>query len=419
MTALALVCFAATYLAMALGRLPGLRIDRAGAAFVAAAVLLAASAAHDGQRALETFARALDAPTLLMLFGLMVVSAQFGAAGFYDRCAAAVVGARRSPVVLLALAMAVAATLSALLANDIVVFAMTPVLCRGLLARGLDPRPFLIGLACAANTGSAATIIGNPQNILIGQAGRLDFWAFLAACGPAAVAATALAFAIVAWQWRATLGAAPAAPSAAAPVPKAETPFDPWQVAKATTATAGMLALFATPLPRELAALLVAAGLLLSRRIESRRLLGAVDWNLLLLFACLFVVTAAFAGTGHAAEALRWIAERGFLPDRLAVLAPLSLVASNTISNVPTVVLLLAIWPDPSPEALYGLALLSTLAGNFVLVGSLANIIVAERAAAVGVRLGFRDHAHSGIPVTLVTMGAACLWLRWGGWLAW
>ena len=113
------------------------------------------------------------------------------------------------------------------------------------------------------------------------------------------------------------------------------------------------------------------------------------------------------------------LAGAGLLPDSLSILAPLSLALSNTIGNVPAVILLLTVWPDPSTDALYGLALLSTLAGNLLLVGSLANLIVAERAARVGVRLGFADFAKAGIPMTLLSMAMACLWLWAGGWMAW
>ena len=101
----------------------------------------------------------------------------------------------------------------------------------------------------------------------------------------------------------------------------------------------------------------------------------------------------------------------GCCPDSLAVMAPLSVLASNTIGNVPAVVLLLAVWHQPPEGALYGLALLSTLAGNLLILGSLANIIVVERAQAMGVRLGFMEHARCGIPMTLMSLAFACLWL--------
>ncbi|MBM3556257.1 MAG: anion transporter, partial [Alphaproteobacteria bacterium] len=282
--------FAFTYLGMALGRLPHLRIDRAGIALVAAVVLIAG-----GGVAVERVGGMLDSATLLLLFGLMVLSAQFAAAGFYDGCAAALARAEGSPFHLLLLVSLVAGGLSALLANDVIAFAMTPVLCQGLLRRGLDPRPFLIALAAATNAGSAATAIGNPQNIFIAQFGRLDFLDFLAICGPPAVIALLAVpvFVHLVWRGRYELAVATDDGKAEA-IPLAR---DRRQFFKAILATAALIGLFATPLPREASALLVAALLMASRRIASRDLIAGVDWNLLVLFACLFVVTGTFAET--------------------------------------------------------------------------------------------------------------------------
>jgi Na+/H+ antiporter NhaD/arsenite permease-like protein len=127
----------------------------------------------------------------------MILSAQFAVCGFYDWCSARIAGSQAPPAVILALTVVIAGGLSAMLANDVIVFAMTPLLCAGLKSRGLDPRPYLIALAGAANAGSAATLIGNPQNILIGQVGRLRFWEFLAACGPPAALALLIIYGTV------------------------------------------------------------------------------------------------------------------------------------------------------------------------------------------------------------------------------
>ena len=170
MTTLVVLVFACVYLGMALGRWPGLMLDRTGIALVGAIVLILATAVDR-----EEVRAAIDVPTLVILFGLMVLSAQFAACGFYDWCSRRLARTPVEPPALLALTVAVSGLLSAVLANDVVVFAMTPMLALGLLRRGLDPRPFLIALTAAANAGSAATIIGNPQNILIGQFGGLDF----------------------------------------------------------------------------------------------------------------------------------------------------------------------------------------------------------------------------------------------------
>ena len=164
MTILIIVLFALTYIGMALGRVPGLRIDRSGIAMIMAVVLVAAGAVPAGE-----IAGAIHFPTLLLLAGLMILSARVGAAGFYDAAAAWIARQAGRPLRLLALTIVIGGVLSAFLVNDIVVFAMTPLLCAGLAARKLDARPFLFGLAAASNAGSAATLIGNPQNIMIGR----------------------------------------------------------------------------------------------------------------------------------------------------------------------------------------------------------------------------------------------------------
>jgi Na+/H+ antiporter NhaD/arsenite permease-like protein len=310
------------------------------------------------------------------------------------------------PAALLALTVAAAGILAAVLANDVVVFAMTPLLCAGLIRRGLDPRPFVIALAGGANAGSAATIIGNPQNILIGEVGGLEFWPFLLACAPPALGGLASVFLVVWWQWRKRFGATHEPADRAAP-PE----LDRAGLAKASFATFLLLLLFATPLPHVEGVLLVAGFLLISRRLATRTMLGLVDWHLLVLFGGLFVVTAALASTGLPDDALRWLEVRGLHAESLVVLASLTLLGANTIGNVPLVVLLLAVVPALSEGAFYTLAVLSTLAGNLLVVGSLANIIALERARDAGVVLGFAEHARCGVPMTLLSLLLALVWL--------
>ncbi|KIL99126.1 Arsenic efflux pump protein [Paramagnetospirillum magnetotacticum MS-1] len=401
--------FFLTYLGMAFGSVPGLRLDRTGIALLAVVVLLVS-----GKVGVKAMGSSIDVPTLLLLFALMIVSAQFQLAGVYGAVAQRVAESPGSARRLLGLVVAVSGGLSAVLANDVVCFAMTPIIAEGIRRRGLDPRPYLLGLVGAANAGSAATLIGNPQNILIGQVGGLDFWNFLAACAVPAALSLVAVYACVAWIWQRELDAVPE-PVAAHPPAEGHR----WQAVKGGIALAVLALLFAAPLPREVGAMVIAALLLASRRMCSREMIGLVDWHLLLLFACLFVVTGAFADTDLARHWVNWLAENGLFPDSLKAMVPVALVASNSIGNVPAVMLILAVWPTPDTGALTGLALLSTLAGNFLLVGSMANIIVAERAAGAGCRLSFGDFARAGIPMTLVTMAIAIVWLRLGGWMTW
>ena len=402
MTVFVLVVFTIVYLGMAAGRLPGLLVDRTGVALLGAIALILAGA-MDGPAVLA----AIDFPTLIVLFGLMVLSAQYAACGFYAWCAARLAAVPVAPLVLLALVTAVGGGLSAVLANDVVVFAMTPMLVIGLTRAGLDARPYVLALAAAANAGSAATVIGNPQNILIASVGGLDFWAFAAVCAPPALASLAVVYGVVAVVWRGRLRLGERTPHVAA-----ETlALDRADIAKAVVATVTLLALFATPLPHTEGVLIVAGVLLISRRLATRRLLGLVDWHLLALFAGLFVVTAALTATGLPAQWLDRMAAGGWHLSALEVMAPLVVIGSNSIGNVPLVVLLLGIVPDPSPETLYALALLSTLAGNLLLTGSLANIIAVERAAEVGLKIGLVEHARIGVPITVLSLGLALLWL--------
>jgi Na+/H+ antiporter NhaD/arsenite permease-like protein len=411
--AIVFLVFILTYIGMAAGRLPWLQVDRTGIALLGVILLLATEALT-----LDDVGANIDMPTLVLLFSLMIISAQFAAAGFYDKCARWITETPGPPIVILALTVAISGGLAAVLANDIVIFALVPLLIAGVQARGLDPRPFVIALAAATNAGSAATFIGNPQNILIGEIGNLGFGTFLVACFVPAVVALIIVFAVIWAVWHDRMTGTVAAATATSDIPVVPThPPDRNQTIKGAIATVALLALFTTSLPREIGALVIAALLLANRKFTSRTMIAAVDWPLLLLFACLFGITGALADTGIPWAGISRLQEWGLMPDSLLTLTPLTLLMSNTIGNVPSVILLMQIWPNPPKGALYGLALLSSLAGNLLLVGSLANIMVVERAAAFGVRLTFAEHAKVGIPVTILSMAFAVIWLAYMDWL--
>lgn len=408
---LVLGLFVLTYLGMAAGGVRGLRIDRSWIAATAAVLLLVFGAVSPAEAAHH-----LDAGALLLLLALMLISAQFDFSGVYAWLNAQLSHYAQRPALLLLGVVLLGGVLSAVLVNDIVAFALTPLLCHSLLARGLDPRPFLLALALSCNAGSSASLIGNPQNILIGQAGGLDFWSFTLIAGPPALAALGITYACIWWQWHARWGE----PKAVAPEePPVERIYGTRSYLKPLIATLVLLGLFSTSLPREWSALLVAALVMVSRRVDSRDYVNKVDWNLLLLFAGLFVVTGAALVLPEVSVIAAQMAEHGLLPQGVLSLAATSLLAGNLIGNVPFVVLLLGVMPELSEPVLIGLAVMSTLAGNLLLIGSVVNLIVAESARRQGVPLGFVDFARSGFPVTLLSMTVAGLWLGLGGWLPW
>jgi Na+/H+ antiporter NhaD/arsenite permease-like protein len=403
--AIVLLILILTYIGMAAGRIAWLQVDRTGIALLAVIALLAS-----GEMTLDDFGSAVDLPTLAFLFAMMIISAQFAESGFIDLCARTITETRHGMATLLALTVAIGGGLSAILANDILIIAISPLLIAGAQSRGLDPRPLVIALAAATNAGSAATLIGNPQNILIGALGRLDFWTFLAICAVPAMFTLIVVFLVVWLQWRTRISQTVLA-ATLDPPPITVHPLDRNQTIKGAVAVLMLLVLFATPLPRETGALIIAALLLASRKITSRTMIAAVDWPLLLLVACLFGITGALNQSGFAAHILDFLTEHGLLPNSLVLLTPYSLAASNTIGGVPAAMLFLQLWPSAPPGVFYGLALLSSLAGNLLLTGSLTNVLIAERADRMGARLSFAEHARAGVPIAIISIGFAVFWL--------
>ena len=391
--------FVFVYIGMILGEIPGLALDRTGIALLGAIALVAFD-----RMPLAAAWTAIDVPTIALLLGLMVISAQFRLGGFYAAVTRRLGAGDHSPEHLLGLVILTAGGLSAVLANDIVCLAMAPVLIELCARRSLDPVPFLLALACASNVGSAGTLIGNPQNMLIGQVLQLSFSHYLWQGGIPALLGLGIVWIVIRWiyggRWRLTT-----------PVPPIDTaPFDRRQTLKGITVVATVIAFFLfAPVPREIVALAASGVLMISRKMASREMLGLVDWHLLVLFAGLFIVNAAVAQSGLLSGIFMAFRHAGMDPAHPAALFGMTAVLSNVVSNVPAVMLLL----PAARHDLAGpvLALSSTLAGNLLIVGSIANIIVIDQAARLGITIGWRTHARVGVPVCLATLAIAAAWL--------
>jgi Na+/H+ antiporter NhaD/arsenite permease-like protein len=399
-----LIIFLVVYLGMILGGLPFLRLDRTGVALLGAIALISVNALS-----LEQAVALIHLPTMALLFAFMVVSAQMRLGGFYDWVTHKLAGLALSPASLLGVLIVVCAALSAVFSNDIVCLAMAPLLVDACRRRQLAPVPYLLALACASNIGSAATLIGNPQNMLIGQTMRLSFDGyFLDAIIPVALGLAA-SWVLIARQtrgrWEETAHDAAEVPGQAAAIP-----FDAWQTTKGLMIAGALLVAFlVAPWPREHMALIGAGILLTSRQLRSRNMLGLVDWELLVLFMSLFVVNAAFQRTGLTEHAIAWLAALGVRLDQPGALFGATFVLSNLVSNVPAVMLLIPVVHHPLGGVM--LALVSTLAGNLLIVGSIANIIVVDAAARRGIVIDWRRHARVGVPVTLMTLAVSGAYL--------
>ena len=394
-----LVIFLFVYLGMILGKIPGLALDRTGIALLGAIALLAVDRI-DPRTAWDS----VDVRTIGLLLGLMVVSAQFRLGGFYTFITRRLASSKLRPELLLAILIAVVGILSALLANDIVCLAMAPILVEGCAGQRLDAVPFLLALACASNLGSAATLIGNPQNMLIGQTLNLSFGGYLLVASLPALFGLFIVWWVikqhVGTNWHKDI-----------PVPHVEAPeFSPWQTAKGLLILGLLLLAFLfTPWPREVIALAAAGLLLASRKMASRHILGLVDWQLLLLFIGLFIVNHVLQSSGMLAEMLGRLESAGVNGRQPAWLFTVTVFLSNLVSNVPATMLLLPAASHPLSGSI--LALASTLAGNLLLVGSIANIIVVDQAERLNIRITWLEHARVGVPVTILSLAFTAGWL--------
>jgi Na+/H+ antiporter NhaD/arsenite permease-like protein len=402
MLAITIFCFA--YLGIALGKIPGLVIDRVGVALLGAIGMVVFGVVTP-----ESAVNSIDLPTILLLYALMIISAQLRLGGFYTWIALKIVPYYTRPRFFLLITMLVSAFLSAILANDIVCFALTPILAVSLIESGLNPLPFLIGLAVSSNIGSAATLIGNPQNMLIGQTGHLDFAKFMIWCGPPSLLALIAAYLIILWIYRQNMHSRPN---------KIHTigdgsyqPFNPWQTSKGIAAILILLTLFWFPIPREISAIGIAGVLLCSRKIKTRHIMGLVDWHLITLFCALFVIVHGISQTEYPAALMRRLFSVGIDLQHLPVLTAISAILSNLFSNVPASMLLIRFIDPHIAAQWYTLAVSSTFAGNLFLLGSIANLIVVEQASNYDIKITFAQHAAVGVPVTLASLLILFIWM--------
>ncbi|HUZ72499.1 MAG TPA: anion transporter [Stellaceae bacterium] len=397
---LAALIFIATYAVVAIGRLPGARLDRAGAALIGASLMVAS-----GTLSLDEAYRAVDLGTITLLLGMMIVVANLRFAGFFGLAARVIAQHARHPLILLLGIVVVSGGLSAFLVNDTVCLMLTPVVAEAALALARNPLPYLLAVAMASNIGSAATITGNPQNIMIGSVSRIPYVTFAAALAPVAALGLGVAVAILVVSFpREFLTRARLMPI------RLRVRVNRVLLVKSLIAAAAMVVLFFVGQPPAKVAIVAGALLLFTRRIKPARIYAEIDWALLLMFAGLFILVAggekALFTPGLRAD----VAALGL--DRPDVLAAVAAILSNLVSNVPAVLLLkpfVAALAD-SHRGWLVLAMGATLAGNLTILGSVANLIVVERARRHGVVIGFGSYFRVGAPLTLATI-AIGVWL--------
>src|SRR3984893_18047524 len=166
----AVLIFIATYAVVAIGKLPGSYLDRAGAALLGASLMVAT-----GLLSLDDAYRAIDIDTIALLLGMMIIVANIRLSGVFHVGNHWVVTRASHPVALLTAVILVSGFFSAFLVNDAICLALTPLVVDAVTRLRRNPVPYLLAVAMASNIGSTATITGNPQNIMIGSFSQIPY----------------------------------------------------------------------------------------------------------------------------------------------------------------------------------------------------------------------------------------------------
>ena len=391
-----------TLTGIAIGRTPKIKLNRASIALIGASLLVLF-----GVQDIDSAWELIDGEILVLLLGLMIVNTVLTYAKFFRLMTRVTVRGAKNTLSLLSSLVFISGVLSAFFLNDTIVLMLTPLVLAVTQTFKRNPVPYLLALAMSANIGSVAAMTGNPQNLIVGLRSGIGFLPFLTALAPVAfLGLLALIGILVLFYPKEFMGV------------KLETPdletleFSPRLLIRTIAIALLMLAAFVAGYSVPGAALIAAAAMLIFGRSPSDNVLAAIDWNLLVLFAGLFIVVGSLETTGL--SALLFEAVKPLLTSGVALLSALTLVLSNLLSNVPAVLLL-----SPAIESLGSLkrdwltvAMSSTFAGNLTLLGSVANLIVVEIARKQGVHVSFMTYLRVGLPVTIVTLVMGILYLH-------
>ncbi|MDF2499858.1 MAG: Citrate transporter [Anaerosporomusa subterranea] len=383
-----------------LGKSPVFRVDRAGSAIIGAAAMIAC-----GVLSFEEAMQSVDFKTIVILFSMMIVVANLKIAGFFDLIGSAILRQISSKQSLLLSTIMVSGVMSALAINDVVCLLFTPVVLLVCRRGKCNPMPHLLAVAMASNIGSAATLLGNPQNILIGSLSGLSFASYFFTASPIALGGLLLTHGILSVFYRRELSGFIS--------PEAEqhsVVIHGYLIAKTLLVLTAILAAYIAGFELALASSVGAAFLLITRRVNPNKVYASVDFNLLVIFIGLFIIVGGVEKSGLMGELM------AFLPssatEHRGRFAVLTVILSNIVSNVPAVLLLKFFVPADHAEVWWkSLALFSTLAGNLTITGSVANLIVAEIAKRNNVAISAKEYLKAGLPLTVLTTGMALVWL--------
>lgn len=400
-TLLTIFIISLTYVGIAIGRIPRFRTNRTTISLIGVGILVLLNIVT-----IEDFATYLEMDTIILLFSMMIINANLRLAGFFELAANQLIQFAKSPKVLLISVIFLSGTLSAVFLNDTICLMLTPFVIDLTKSLNRNSIPYLIALATAANIGSTATLTGNPQNMIIGISSGIRYIDFLIFLAPIAILGSFMVFFVLIFLYPAEFRQS-----------KFELNHDnkpriyrPLLV-KSLIIILGLLIAFLIGVPISTAAFIAAAILLLTRRLSPNKVFAEFDWSLLVFFSSLFILTGALNNTNLIESLfLQWNLSERLTPTNLTIS---SAILSNLVSNVPAVLLMKQVisqLSNPIPAWLT-LASASTLAGNFTLLGSVANLIVAESARNRKINLSFWEYSRAGMIITVLTLIIHWIWV--------
>lgn len=395
-----LIIIIITLAGVAAGRYPILRMNRATIALVGAAVIIMLGSIN-----LEDAYAAIDLNTIVLIFSMMVLNVNLRLCGFFKAIASFIISISKTPRLLLFYTIISSGILSSLFLNDTIVIMFTPLLLEVIIALKRNPVPYLIALAASANIGSAGTIVGNPQNMLIGTFSGISFIGFASSLMPVALLGLFIVWLVVVIIYRKEFGREKLNAGLSFEVRI----YKPLLI-KSIISLVLMLSAFLMGMPVPLAALGAASLLLFTRRIKPERVFKELDWSLLIFFSGLFIVTDSL--NSIFISNLKISFGPGLSFEEISYLTFISTLLSNVVSNVPAVLLLNPVVSSFSDQqtAWLIIAMSTTFAGNLTLLGSVANMIVAESAKNRGVKLKFTEYLKAGIPITVISLLLGIVW---------
>ena len=390
-----------TYTGIAFGRIPKFRTNRTTISLIGVGLLVLFKSVM-----IDDFKNFIDMDTIILLFAMMIINANLRLAGFFELAAQQIIKFAHSPKVLLSLVIFLSGFLSAIFLNDTICLILTPFIIDLTKSLNRNPLPYLIAIATAANIGSTATLTGNPQNMIIGIASEISYVDFFLNLAPIAVLGLTVVFFVLILLY---------------PEEFKQKSFDGIVNLKAKVykpllwkgllIVSGLLIAFLFGVPVSSAALIASAVLLFTRRLSPNKVFAEFDWSLLVFFSSLFIITGAINKTGLIqALFLNWNLGDKLNPTNLTIS---SAILSNLVSNVPAVLLMkqfISQLTNPTPAWLT-LASATTLAGNFTLLGSVANLIVAELARNRKITLSFWEYSRAGIIIAILTLLIQWSWI--------